>query len=108
MKVTRNVILDLLPMYLAGEVSADTRALVEAYQEEDPEFASVAKNLADSDLPKDIPIPLKKEDQMEAYREAKRLMFQRTLVKAVVICVVFLGTIGFMAVVWFGAHRALN
>ena len=36
--VTRNVILDLLPLYEAGEVSADTRALVEAYLREHPEM----------------------------------------------------------------------
>ena len=37
-RVTRNVILDLLPLYEAGEVSADTRALVEAYLREHPEM----------------------------------------------------------------------
>jgi len=42
MKVTRDVIYDLLPAYFAGEVSQDTRALVEAYFETDPEFARMA------------------------------------------------------------------
>lgn len=40
MNVTRNVIEDLLPVYLAGEASADTRALLEEYQREHPEFAA--------------------------------------------------------------------
>src|SRR6185295_5930612 len=42
MKVTRDVIYDLLPSYFAGDASDDTRALVEAYFETDPEFARMA------------------------------------------------------------------
>jgi anti-sigma factor RsiW len=41
-KVTREVIYDLLPAYFAGDASDDTRALVEAYFETDPEFARMA------------------------------------------------------------------
>jgi hypothetical protein len=39
MNVTREVILDLLPVYLAGEASAATSALIEEYMEQDPELA---------------------------------------------------------------------
>lgn len=39
MKVTREVIYDLLPGYFAGEVSADTRALIDEFLATDPEFA---------------------------------------------------------------------
>ena len=39
MKITRDVIYDLLPGYFAGEVSADTRALIDEFLETDPEFA---------------------------------------------------------------------
>ena len=42
MNVTREVIYDLLPAYFAGDASSDTRALVEAYFETDPEFARMA------------------------------------------------------------------
>ena len=85
MEITRDVILDLLPLYLANEVSADTRAIVETYLETDPELASIAEQSASTELPEDIPIPLRKEDRMEAYKEAKRLMFLRTIVLAVTI-----------------------
>jgi len=85
MEITRNVILDLLPLYLAGEVSADTRALVENYLETAPELAKVAKQSAAMELPGDIPIPLTKEDEMEAYRKAKKLMFLGTVILAVLI-----------------------
>ena len=90
MKVTRNVILDLLPLYLADEVSADTRTLVEKYLETDPELAEVAKESATIELPQDVPVPITQEDKMEAYREAKRLMFLRTVVLAITISFTFL------------------
>jgi anti-sigma factor RsiW len=85
MEITRNVILDLLPLYLAGEVSADTRTLVEKYLETDPELAGVAEQSAASELPEDIPVPLTEEDKMQAYREAKRFMFLRTIILALTI-----------------------
>jgi len=37
--ITRDVITDLLPVYLSGEASADTKALVETFVKSDPEFA---------------------------------------------------------------------
>ena len=99
MEITRNVILDLLPLYLAGEVSADTRTLVEKYLETDPELANVAEQSAAMDLPKDIPIPLTKEDRMEAYREAKRLMFRRTVILAITISFALLCILGMVSLV---------
>ena len=85
MEITRNVILDLLPLYLADEVSADTRALVKEYLETDSELADFANQTETIELPKDIPIPLTKEDKMEAYREAKRYIFLRTAILAITI-----------------------
>ena len=38
-KVTRDVIVDLWPLYVSGEASQDTRQLVEGFLREDPEFA---------------------------------------------------------------------
>ena len=99
MEITRNVILDLLPLYLADEVSADTRALVERYLETDPELAHLAEQSAAVEMPDDVPIPLTMEDKMEAYKEAKKLQFQRTLIWAVVIAVTILSILGLAAVV---------
>ena len=105
MDVTRDVILDLLPSYIENDVSADTRALVEAYLETDEELASTAKRLAKTGLPSDIPVPLTKEDEMEAYKETKRLMFWRTVVIAVTLAVVLLCVLGMASAVWLGAFR---
>jgi hypothetical protein len=43
MTVTRDVILDVWPLYEAGEVSADTRALVDGFLAGDPEFARLLR-----------------------------------------------------------------
>ena len=37
------------------------------------------------ELPKEIPIPMTREEKMEAYKEAKRLMFLRTISLAALI-----------------------
>ena len=87
-KITRDVVLDLLSLYLADEVSADTRVLVEEYLETDPELASIAEESAVMELSSDIPIPLTKEDQMKAYTEAKRIMLLRTVVLAAMMAFV--------------------
>lgn len=42
MTVTRDVVYDLLPAYFAGDLSADSRRLVEAWLRDDPEFAAMA------------------------------------------------------------------
>lgn len=39
MNITRDVITDLLPVYLSGEASADTQTLVAEFLKNDPEFA---------------------------------------------------------------------
>ena len=46
MNVTRQVVTDLLPIYLSGEASGDTKALVEDYFHQDPELERIARNAA--------------------------------------------------------------
>jgi ferric-dicitrate binding protein FerR (iron transport regulator) len=46
MNVTRQVISDLWPLYVAGEASADTRALVESFLAADPPFATALRESA--------------------------------------------------------------
>ncbi len=43
MKLERDVIIDLLPAYFSGEASAATRALVEEYFHDNPEFEKTAR-----------------------------------------------------------------
>ena len=90
-KITRNVILDLMPLYLAGEASQDTKELVEEYLETDKELAEMAKQSTTFDLPKDVPVPL--EQALQLYIEAKRQMTIRMAIIGafIVIVLLFLG-----------------
>ena len=76
-EITRNVIIDLMPLYLAGEVSQDTRDLVEKYLENDKELAKMANQSTTIKLPADIPVPLEKDQALQLYIEAKRQMTLR-------------------------------
>ena len=42
MIISRDVVVDLLPSYFAGDLSADSRALVDEWLRADPEFAAMA------------------------------------------------------------------
>ena len=85
MEVTRDVILDLLPMYLANEVSADTRSLIEKFLETDRELANIVKHSAEMGLPRDIPVPLTQDDNLKAFKKAKRKILLRTIILAALI-----------------------
>ena len=50
MNVTREVISDLWPVYTSGEAGADTRALVEEFLREDPEFAKLLQGRGEEGL----------------------------------------------------------
>lgn len=68
--VPRNVILDLLPAYLAGEASAETRALVEEYALNDPEIARMLRAGAlDPAIPNPVPPP---DLEMKALKRVRR------------------------------------
>ena len=92
-KITRNVILDLMPLYLAGEASQDTKELVEEYLETDKELAEMTKQSTTFDLPKDVPVPLEKDQALQLYIEAKRQMTIRMAIIGafIVIVLLFLG-----------------
>lgn len=89
-EVTKDIILDLLPMYLAGEVSESTAALVKKYLETDPELAETAKQMAKADSLNKVPIPFKKETALETYSEAKKWMTIRTLGLAAILALILI------------------
>jgi hypothetical protein len=74
MNVTREVIKDLWPVYAAGEASADTRALVEAFLRQDREFAGLLHGHGEEGLLRhDIPRP-RPDQEAQAFRRTKRLL----------------------------------
>jgi hypothetical protein len=88
MEIPRNVILDLLPLYMADEVSAETRALIEKYLEIDPELAEIAEQTAAMELPGDIPVPLTEDHEMKTYRKSKLLMILTIVILAVLMAAI--------------------
>jgi len=71
MNVTRDVVYDLLPGYFSGEVTDDTRRLVEDFFTRDPEFSRMAERFGA--LLKER--PLDREARTEA--DAEKRVFDR-------------------------------
>jgi hypothetical protein len=70
--VTRDVIVDLWPLYVSGEASQDTRRLVEAFLREDKEFARELKQDAGGPLTsQDVP-SLTPDHELRTMAQIKR------------------------------------
>jgi anti-sigma factor RsiW len=89
-EITKEVVLDLLPLYLAGEVSPETSALIQKYLESDPEMAETAKAMAKADSLGKVPLPFKRDAALETYNEAKKWMTIRTLGLAAIVALVLM------------------
>ena len=74
MKISRDVITDLLPAYLSGEASDDTKNLVDHYLEENPEFAAMVRSNTEDFFEANVPIRLTQEDEMKALERTKKLL----------------------------------
>ncbi len=77
MKITRDVITDLLPVYSAGEASNDTRALIEEFLKENPDFAKI---INEQESPLNRPsINIPKETEMLTLNATRTLLRKRSL-----------------------------
>ncbi len=92
MEITRDVILDLLPLYLADEVSEDSRQLVQHYLETDPKLAAMVERMPYQQLPQEIPLPINEDSEMKTYQKARLLTLQHHifLVLALLFTFIFL------------------
>jgi hypothetical protein len=80
MNVTKEVILDLLPLYLAGEASPATRALVEEFMRRDPEFAERVRLQSADEFGKTAPSALPPDLELRSLRRTRKLLsWQRWL-----------------------------
>ena len=75
MNVTREVILDLLPVYLAGEASPATRALVEEYLKQDPELAQRIRARWAEGLAQAAPSGLPPDLELRSLKRTRRILF---------------------------------
>jgi hypothetical protein len=89
-KIPQHVILDLLPLYLAEEVSEETRNLIEEYLKTDPQLATLAEKAKRAPSLQEIPAPLNKETEMKAYKKGKKLMIQHNVFLALAVFATFL------------------
>ena len=71
MNVTREVILDLLPVYVSGEASPATRSLVEEYMKQDPELAQRVRSQWEENFAKLAPPP---ELELRSLRRTHHLL----------------------------------
>ncbi len=74
--IPKDVILDLLPLYLAGEVSPATRDWLKAHLDQNPELAEQLRQMErSSEFPGPALVPaLAPEVEMLALRRAQRMM----------------------------------
>ncbi len=99
MNITRDIVLDLLPLYLADEASKDTRTAIESFLQEDTELA---RRVADMEMPRmqEVPKTTSKEAEMEAYKKANLVMTIRTIALAVIIAGTLLALVLIVPVIY--------
>ena len=92
-ELTKNVIMDLLPLYLAGEASEDSSALVKRYIDANPEMTDILNQMAKAESQHKVPIPFSREIAMETFQEAKKWTVIRTLGLALIIGLCWLSSL---------------
>lgn len=97
MPIPKDVLLDLLPVYLSGEARAGTRELLQERLAADPELSRIAVEMKTLQIP-DTPRVSAVSHEMKAFARTKRLMFQRVLFMtlAVVFTLLFAFSMGFL------------
>jgi hypothetical protein len=70
--ITRGVINDLWPVYAAGEAHAETRALVEEFLRQDPEFAAILQGRSEEGLLRQEVPRLSLDQEARAFRKTKK------------------------------------
>src|SRR5262245_53159727 len=95
MNVTRDVIIDLLPVYLGGEASPATRALIEEYLKQDPELAQRIRSRWAENLAQAAPSVLPPDLELPSLQRTRRILFwQRwTFALAIAFTAVALGVV---------------
>lgn len=83
--IPQHVILDLLPLYLEGEISDETRDLIEEYLKDNPQLAKLVEQAKVTPSLQEIPAPLRKENEMEALKKVKKLMIQHNVFLALAV-----------------------
>ena len=84
MNVTKEIINDLIPLYVANECSADTRALVDEYLQRNSQQAEELRRFMATSVPAAVP-SAKCLDEVRSFREARRRLRRRSWLMAFAI-----------------------
>lgn len=84
MKVTRDVVTDLLPVYFSDQASVDTKQLIESFFREDPEFARIAKEKSRLRF-EEFNIQLPVQHEADALARTKKVIRSRSWLMAFAI-----------------------
>jgi len=80
MTITRKVVLDLIPLYAANELSEDSRRIVEDFLKTDPDLAELVKKMTGNGLRGIPPASPARETELRAFVQTKRIMLIRSIV----------------------------
>ncbi len=84
MNITNDIINDLIPLYVANECSADTRALVEEHLRNNPRRAEELRRIMGTPIGGAVPPP-KALLETQAFREARKRLRVRSALMALAI-----------------------
>ena len=84
MNITNDIVNDLIPLYLANECSADTRALVEEHLRQNPAKAEELRRIMQTPVAGAVP-PARGLAETQAFREARRRLRWRSRLMGVAI-----------------------
>jgi anti-sigma factor RsiW len=85
MNVTREIVKDLLPLYVAGEGSPDSRAAVESFLRDDRELGRLAEALREEEVSPSPRAPAPAEAGRAALVRTQQLLRRRTWLTALAL-----------------------
>ena len=77
MKITRDVVVDLWPLYESGDASADTRAVGEEFLKGDPEFARVLREDGNAKLLAAAPVAREPDHEARTLAAARKRLVKK-------------------------------
>ena len=82
MKITENIINDLIPLYLSDECSEDTKRAVTEYLAGHPEYAEKVRGISHASLPNDLTTKLNANDELKTLKRTQQLIRWKTYLMA--------------------------
>lgn len=98
MQLPSEIVQDLLPLYLAEEVSMETKTMIEDYLETDVKLAKMVEQAKLVPQTAEIVEPVDMDDEMKTFRKAQRKLVQEHMFAQYYV---FLGLGIFFALIWF-------